>query len=82
MNKPSNLDQFILRANELWAELSAKVIVGCVACALLVALAFALGYVPDPMLSHGRGSGWECDATKAAAVTCAKDVRSPPTKEK
>jgi hypothetical protein len=53
------------------------VVAGFIGCVVLFGAAYALGYVPDPMLSHGRGPGWECDSTRGGAVTCAKDVPVP-----
>ncbi len=80
MSKPSRHTLFALRVSELWDEPLSKVIAAFVAGALIMLASYALGYVPDPMLSHGRGPGWECDATRPAAVTCARDVRLPPPK--
>ena len=42
---------------------------------LLVGLIFMVfKWAADPMNSHGLGPGFECDATRGGAVTCAKDA--------
>jgi hypothetical protein len=75
--KLSRLSLFELRLSEIWDEPIAKVALGfAVALAVLAGL-FALGFIPDPMRAGGRGPGWECDATRPAAVICVKDVKPP-----
>ena len=39
-----------------------------------------LKWAYDPFNGHGRGPGWECDATRGGAVICDKDV--PPQIQK
>ena len=70
----SVLKAWRLRAYEIWSEPLAKVAAGFATAFAVLVLAYVLGYVPDPWNSHGRGPGWECDATRAGARTCAKDV--------
>lgn len=52
--------------------LAAKIVfVGLV---LLIGGVLAFRWALDPWNSHGHGKGWECDATRGGAVTCAKDL--------
>lgn len=41
-----------------------------------LAIMTAIGGI-DPMNAHGRGPGWECEHTRGAAATCAKDAKPP-----
>jgi hypothetical protein len=58
---------------------AAQVVGVIVAGVLLMLAAFAAitSFGKDPMNSHGRGPGWECDRTSGGAVTCDKDAPIP-----
>jgi hypothetical protein len=74
MKRMSLMESWCLRSFEMLGELRVQITLVFFAAIAILALAYALGYVPDPWLRHGQGAGWECDATRPGARTCAKDV--------
>jgi hypothetical protein len=69
--------QITMRDRLLMLHTGAWVIVGLVILGIAGMFAIEIIGGIDPMRSHGRGLGWECDASRGGAVTCAQDLRLP-----
>jgi hypothetical protein len=54
------------------AQIAGVILIG--GLLLMAVIASVSRFGKDPMNSHGRGPGWECDSTSGGATSCDKDI--------